>query len=156
VEVDVIARFFLVAVLLNTSVVAAQTGPPPEPLDAAETALVRALALPDRDAFRQLLSPDAVFLFPAEARGPEAIIEKWLPFLIDPAVTLALTIETSATAESGEMGHTAGTFAINGRTTHGIRTTPAGSFSIDWRVVEGRWKIASLSGAGPRGKKRVR
>jgi hypothetical protein len=92
-----------------------------------------------------------VFFFPAEARGPEAIVEKWLPFLVDPALTLALTIDSSTTAPSGEMGQTTATFAIYGRTNKGMRTTPAGSVSIVWRVVDGRWMIATLSGAGKGG-----
>jgi ketosteroid isomerase-like protein len=147
--VDVIARVFLAALipLLNISTVAAQT----RPLASAESALVRALAVPDRDAFQQLLASDAVFFFPAEARGPEAIVEKWLPFLVDPALTLALTIDSSTTAPSGEMGQTTATFAIYGRTNKGMRTTPAGSVSIVWRVVDGRWMIATLSGAGKGG-----
>jgi uncharacterized protein DUF4440 len=153
-EVDVIARVFLaaVALLLNASRVSAQAGSPTPPLTAAEGALVRALAVPDRDAFRQLLATDAVSFFPAEARGPEAIIEKWLPFLVDPALTLALTIDASTTAQSGETGQTAATFAINGRTNKGMRTTPVGTFSIAWRMVEGQWKIATLGGAGKGGK----
>ena len=154
--VDVIARVFLAALLLNASSLVAQTRPVVPPLEAAERALVTALALPDLDAFRQLLAPDAVFFFPVEARGPEAITEKWLPFLLDPALTLALAIDTSTTTESGELGQTAGTFAIYGRTNKGMRTTPAGSFSIVWRVVEGRWKIGTLSGAGKGGIKLVR
>jgi hypothetical protein len=88
-----------------------------------------------------------VFFFPVEARGPDAIIEKWLPFLLDPAVTLALMIDSSTTAQSGEMGQTTAAFAINGRTNHGMRTTPVGTFSIAWRLVGGQWKIATVSGA---------
>lgn len=151
-----IARVFLAACFLNASPLAAQTTPMVPPLQTAEVALVRALALPDRDAFRQLLASDAVFYFPVESRGPEAIVGKWLPFLLDPALTLALTIDSSTTAESGEMGQTAGTFAVNGRTNKGMQTTPAGSFSIVWRVVDGRWKIATLGGAGKGGIRLVR
>ena len=140
-----ITRVLLAALLLNPSVLGAQTASPIPPLEAAEGAFVRALAIPDRDAFRQLLAPDAVFSFPAEARGEEAIIEKWQPFLRDPALTIAVTIDNSTTAQSGEMGQTSGTFAINGRTNKGMRTTPAGGFSIVWRVVQGQWKIVTLS-----------
>ena len=143
-----IAFLFVAAMLLNASSLAAQDRPASPPLTAAEGALVRALALADRDAFRQLLAPDAVSYFPAEAHGPDAITEKWLPFLLDPALTLVLTIETSTTAESGEMGQTIGTFSIHGRTTKGMSTTPAGAFSIAWRRIEGSWKIGTLSSAG--------
>jgi hypothetical protein len=147
----VTARAFLAALLLNSSTVAAQTPPAPPPLEAAERALVQALSLPDRESFRQLLAPDAVFFLPAEAHGPDAITGKWLPFLLDPALTMVLTIETSTTARSGEVGQTSGTFAINGRTNIGVRTTPGGSFSIVWHLVEGRWKIHTLRGGGKGG-----
>jgi ketosteroid isomerase-like protein len=153
VEVTMTARVFLAALLLNTLPLAGQTRPAAPPLEAAEAAFVKALAVPDRDVFRQLLAPDTVFFFPVEARGPEAIVEKWLPFLLDPALTLALAIDTSTTAQSGEIGQTVATFAIKGRTNAGMRTTPAGSFSIAWRLVDGQWKIRTLSGAGKGGVK---
>lgn len=155
-EADVIGRTVLAVFLMSASSVAAQTSAQVSTLQSAERALVTALAMPDRDAFRQLLAPDAVFYFPVEARGPEAITEKWLPFLLDPALTLVLTIDASTTAHSGDMGQTTATFAIKGRTNKGMQTTPAGSFSIVWRAVEGRWKIATLSGAGKGGIRLVR
>ena len=145
------ARAFLAALLLNSSTVAAQTPPAPPPLETAERALVQALSLPDRESFRQLLAPDAVFFLPVEAHGPDAITGKWLPFLRDPALTMGLTIETSTTATSGEIGQTSGTFAINGRTNIGMRITPGGTFSIVWHLAEGSWKIHTLSGAGKGG-----
>ena len=151
-----IARVLLAALFLNASSLAAQTRPAVPPLKAAEGALVAALAAADQNAFRRLLGPDTVFYFPVEARGPEAIVAKWLPFLLDPALTLVLTIDTSTTAESGEMGQSTATFAIKGRTNKGVQTTPAGSFSIVWRVVEGQWKIATLGGAGKGGVKLAR
>lgn len=149
-----IAFLFVAAMLVNASPLAAQSRPLSPPLTAAEAALVQALALADRDAFRQLLAPDAVSYFPAEAHGPDAITEKWRPFLLDPALTLMVTIETSTTAESGEMGQTTGTFAVRGRTNKGMSTTPAGAFSIEWRRIEGSWKIGTLSDAGKGGMRR--
>jgi len=149
----VIARAFLATLLLNSATMAAQTTPAPPPLELAERALVQALSLPDRDAFRQLLAPDAVFFLPVDAYGPDAITGKWLPFLLDPALTMVLTIDSSTTATAGKVGLTSGTFAIHGRTNLGVRTTPGGTFSIVWHLVEDRWKIQTLSGAG-RGEKR--
>ncbi|RPI57186.1 MAG: DUF4440 domain-containing protein [Acidobacteria bacterium] len=140
-----IARVFMAALLLHSSPLAAQTATPPPPLDAAERALVSALMLPDREAFRQLLAADAVFDVPVEVRGPDAIVQKWLPFLASPEVRMAPIIETSTTAETGKTGETSGTFAVYGRTTKGMTMTSVGAFSITWRLVEGRWKIERLS-----------
>lgn len=150
-----LARVFLLVFVLTASSVNAQT-PRASTLESAERALVTVLARPDRDAFRQLLAPDAVFYFPAEARGHEAILASWLPFLLDPALTLVLTIDSSTTADAGDMGQSGARFAIKGRTNKGMETTPAGSFSIVWRVVDGRWKISTLSGAGKGGIKLAR
>jgi ketosteroid isomerase-like protein len=128
--------------------VAAQTAAAP-PLHTAERALVNALMIPDRDAFRQLIAPDAVFSIPSDAQGAEAIVDKWRPFLQNRDVTVALTIETSAIAASGEAGRTSGTLAIYGRTAHGMSMTPAGAFSITWRLVDGQWRIGALTRATP-------
>lgn len=152
-----IARFFMAliaALLLSSASVAAQATALP-PLDAAERALVKALMLPDPDAFRQLLASDAVSTLPAEAHGPDAIVEKWRPFLSSSEVRLAPIIESSTTAESGAMAQTSGTLTIYGRTTNGMRTTPAGTFAVLWRLVEGEWKIGMLTRAGQTGIKRI-
>ncbi len=152
-----IARFFLAliaALLLSSASVGAQTTALP-PLDAAERALVKALMLPDPDAFRQLLASDAISTLPAEAHGPDAIVEKWRPFLSSSEVRLAPIIESSTTAQSGSMAQTSGTLTIYGRTTNGMRTTPAGTFAILWRLVDGEWKIGMLTRAGQTGIKRI-
>jgi ketosteroid isomerase-like protein len=152
--VNVTARTFLTALLLlNSSTLAAQVAPASSLLAAAERALVNALMLPDPQVFRQLLADDSVFLVPAEARGPDAILDKWSPFLSTREVRLALTIENSMTDESGATGETSGTFAVYGRTNKGMHTTPLGAFSIAWRLVDGEWKIASLTNGSKTGTK---
>jgi ketosteroid isomerase-like protein len=143
-EGHVIARVFIAALLFvsHSVVVTAQTESPR--LDTAERALVNALMRPDGDAFRQLLASDAVFLVPSEAHGPDAILEQWRPFLSGSDARIALTIESSMIAESGSTGQTTGTLHVWARTNKGMSTTPVGVFSIDWRLVDGRWKIATL------------
>ena len=139
--------------ILCASSLAAQMAPERPPLGMAERALVNALMLPDSDAFRQLLAADAVVSLPVEARGADAIVEKWQPFLKSREVTLALTIESSATAASGDTAETLGTFAIYGRTAKGMSTTQVGAVSIAWRLVDGQWKIGTLSRTGKAGAK---
>jgi ketosteroid isomerase-like protein len=145
----VIARIFIAALLLTPWPLAAQTTAAAPPLQAAERALVNALMIPDQDAFRQLIAPDAVFSIPGDAHGPDAIVEKWRPFLLNRDVTVALTIEASTIADSGDSGRTSGTLAIYGRTNHGMSMTPAGSFSIAWRLVDGQWRIGALTRTAP-------
>jgi ketosteroid isomerase-like protein len=138
---------------VSNTVVFAQTPATPR-LETAERALVNALMRPDGDAFRQLLATDAVFLVPAEAHGPDAILEQWRPFLSGSEARIALTIESSTTAESGATGQTTGTLHVWARTNKGMSTTPVGGFSIDWRLVDGHWKIATLM-RGAKGRARL-
>ena len=138
-----IARVVIAALLLSSSPLAAQMSPASPPLEKAERALVNALLLPDSDAFRELIADDAVFLLPAEARGPEAIVEKWRPFLSGTGARMAITIESSTT--DGQTGHTSGSLAVYARTTNGMSTTPVGGISIAWRLVAGQWKIGTLT-----------
>jgi len=143
------ARAFIAALLVSVPAsLYSQSSAAPASLESAERTLVNALMLPDADAFRQLIAADAVFQVPAEARGPEAIVEKWRPFLSSREVTMAMTIEGSSTSESGQEGHTLATLAIYGRTNRGMRTTPLGTFTIAWRIEEGRWKIGTLTRGG--------
>ena len=155
VEVHVISRIVIAAALLvtNTAVVFAQSTDTPR-LEAAERALVNALMRPDGDALRQLLAADSVFLVPSEAHGPDAILERWRPFLSGTDARIALTIESTTIAESGATGQTTGTLHVWARTNKGMSTTPVGVFSIDWRLVDGRWKIATLA-RGAKGRTRL-
>jgi ketosteroid isomerase-like protein len=116
----------------------------------AERAFQGALERHDRVAFVAMFAPDAECTLPAVAHGPEAIANLWLPFLIDPGTTLILTAADVVTTTAGDSGTTAGTFAIRGRTPSGIRTVPGGTYSIVWRVIDGRWKIRTLGGSGHR------
>jgi ketosteroid isomerase-like protein len=147
--------FFATVILLNAATLAAQSAQETPPLETAERALVNALLRPDAEAFRQLLAADAVFSVPAQVQGADAIVEKWQPFLKGGEVRLSLTIDSSTTAQSGERGQTLGTFAVYGRTLNGMSTTPVGAVSIAWRVIDGRWKIETLSRTGKAAKQRA-
>ncbi len=121
---------------------------PAQSLQDADRAFADALMCHDRQAFVAAFAPDAESTLPSVKRGPEAIASSWLPFLIDPGTTMVLTSTAVTTAPSGDSGNSTGTLAIRGRTANGIRTIPAGTYSIVWRVVDGGWKITTLAGAG--------
>jgi len=129
-----------------TSVVRAQTSTPS--LQDAERAFSEALLRHDRAAFVAAFAPDAESSLPTLKRGPEAIASSWLPFLIDPGTTMVLTSTRVTMAPSGDVGDSTGTLAIRGRTSNGIQTIPAGTYSIAWRLLDGHWRIATLAGSG--------
>jgi ketosteroid isomerase-like protein len=120
------------------------------PLRQAERAFADALVNHDRAAFAAMFAADAESTLPSVTRGPEAIANAWLPFLIDHGTTMLLTTTEVVTTAAGDSGTSAGTFAIRGRSRNGIQTTPAGTYSIGWRLLDGRWKIATLNGSGNR------
>ena len=113
--------------------------------DAANSFAV-ALANHDRAAFVAMFADDAESTLPTARRGAEAIADAWLPFLIDPGTTMILTVTDVVTTAEGDRGTSSGSLAIRGRTDKGIQTLPVGTYSLTWRLVDGRWKIATLSG----------
>ena len=116
-------------------------------LQDAERAFSEALLRHDRAAFEATFAPAAECSLPTVKRGPEAIANSWLPFLIDPGTTMVLTSTRVTIAPSEDAGDSTGTFAIRGRTSNGIQTIPAGTYSIGWRLLDGHWKIVTLSGS---------
>jgi uncharacterized protein DUF4440 len=124
----------------------------PPSLREAERAFADALARHDRAAFVAMFAPEAESSLPVEKHGPEAIATAWLPFLIDPGTTLLLETTEVTMGTSSDVGNTAGTFAVRGRTNMGIQTIPLGTYSIAWLLVDGRWKISRLSGSTNEGR----
>jgi hypothetical protein len=149
-------RIGLVAVLacLPAAVATAQSARRPasgtQSLAVAEHALIEALMRRDRAAFRKLLAPDSVFFFPTMSEGPEAIINTWLPFLVDGGPTMAV-VSDGVRVSGANTGSSNGSFTIQGQTDEGFETIPAGTLNISWRRVGGAWKVSALDGVGAGG-----
>jgi ketosteroid isomerase-like protein len=144
-----IGRWAGFVLLLSVPVHAgAGQAPASGPLEDADRAFAAALTQHDRAAFVALLAPDAESTLPTAKRGPEAIANSWLPFLVDPGTTMMLTTTAVVTAPGSGVGTSTGTFAIRGRTATGVQTVPGGTYSLSWRLIDGRWKIAAISGGG--------
>src|SRR5260370_930146 len=106
------------------SPVHAQEAPPS--LREADRAFADALVRHDRAAFVAMFAPDAESSLPVENHGPEAIASAWLPFLIDTGTTMLLETTEVTPGTSSDVGNTAGTFAVRGRTNTGVQTIPLG------------------------------
>jgi ketosteroid isomerase-like protein len=136
-----------VALLASTFVSQVHTQALPPSLREAERAFADALVRHDRAAFAAMFTPDAESSLPVEKHGPEAIAAEWLPFLIDTGTTMLIETTEVTAGASSDVGNTAGTFAVRGRTNTGVQTLPLGTYSIAWRLVDGRWRISKLSGS---------
>ena len=139
---------FLVLLLIACLPVGAAGGQQPATasLAEAERAFANALANHDRAAFVRMFTANAESTLPTVTRGPEAIGNAWLPFLIDPGTTMLVLTTNVVTSPEGDTGTSTGTLAIRGRTNNGIQTVPAGTYSMTWRRLGDDWKIATLSG----------
>jgi ketosteroid isomerase-like protein len=122
------------------------SGQTPSSLKTADQAFADALTHHDRAAFVALLSPDATSSLPVATHGPDAIADSWLPFLIDPGTTMVLTCGDVRPDASGDTGTTTGSLAVTGRTNRGIQTIPLGTYVIEWKMLDGQWKIKLLGG----------
>ena len=141
---------FAVALLLLLSAPSAwarSTPAPPALIDAIRS-LDDALANHDRDAFAKLIAPDAVFTLPAPTRGADAIVKAWLPFLMAGGNTMTLTSSSPDTAASADLAYVAGSFTITGRSTGSPVVDARGEYIAVWRLIEGHWQLAALSGTG--------
>jgi ketosteroid isomerase-like protein len=146
-----IQELFFAVLLVSLALAPARAQTPAPSLEAAEQAFADTLLNHDRPAFMATFTADAECSLPTKKHGPEDIAKAWLPFLIDPSTTMLLTSTKVVVDRAGEVGSTTGTFAIRGRTSAGVRTIPAGTYSIVWRLVDGRWRIGALSGSGNAG-----
>jgi len=144
-------RYGLGALLLAVSIATPRARAAAGSLQDADRAFADTLARHDRTAFAESFSRDAECSLPTMKRGRDAIADSWLPFLIDPGTTMILTTTDVTTDPSGDTGTTKGGLAVRGRTNNGIQTVPLGTYVIAWRVIDGRWTIASLTGSLKKG-----
>jgi ketosteroid isomerase-like protein len=142
------AAAIVVATLVAT--VSLSAGQGPASLSDAQRALDDALESHDRSAFVAVLAPDASVFLPVPAHGADAIAAAWMPFLMSGANTLTLTPQAPVVAASGDMAYVAGTFAITAVGNAPVKPA-SGEYVAVWRVIDGRWKLSALGGAGTPG-----
>jgi ketosteroid isomerase-like protein len=128
---------------------AAQSQPPQLPaLKAAQTALIDALSRQDRTAFERSLAPDAFFMIPFATHGVEAIVQLWLPLLTPGRGSVTMTAAGDPViAASGDLAYTTGTLALKTQVTNVAQNA---EYVAVWRLIDGTWKLAVLSGGSTR------
>ena len=106
----------------------------------------------DTDKFIANFTPDATFAMagmPA-LTGPNAIKDFHAAMLKAPGFDITWKAARAGVAASGDLGYTAGTYAITMNNPAGAPTTEKGNYVTLWKKVDGAWKAIEDSG-GPDG-----
>jgi ketosteroid isomerase-like protein len=139
-----IRGIFLCLFLGAAASASAQSQPQqPSALKAAQTGLIDALSRQDRAAFEKYLAADAFFTIPFATHGADAIVQLWLPLLTPGRGSVTMTAGDPVTAGSGDLAYTTGTLALK---TQVSNVAQNGEYVAVWRLIDGNWKLAVLSG----------
>ncbi len=105
-------------------------------VEAVERAFAKSMADRDIDAFRELVSEEAVFLGGGTAlRGRQAVLEHWSRYFEGATAPFSWEPETVAVLESGRLGISTGP-VLNAE---GVRTS---TYTSIWRLNSaGEWRI---------------
>jgi uncharacterized protein (TIGR02246 family) len=117
---------------------------------AADEAMAAAVARGDRDAFREALAEDALFLGGGVTKGRDEVVASW-SVLLDPESGTSLRwLPTEArVAESGDLAYTVGEFTITRSGADGD-TKARGLYVTVWgRGDDGRWRVLVDAGSPP-------
>jgi ketosteroid isomerase-like protein len=141
-------RGMFVCLFLGAASASAQPQPPqPQALKATQAALIDVLTRQDRAAFERFLAPDAFFMIPFATHGAEAIVQLWLPLLTPGRGSVTMTAGDPVIAGSGDLAYTTGTLALKTQVTNVAQNA---EYVAVWRLVDGNWKLAVLSGGAAR------
>ncbi len=110
-------------------------------IQAAERALSAALEQHDRAAFERLIAPDATFFTPSLLQGREAIVQGWIPFLLNTGSTIVL--ERSRTTGHDDVIVTEGKFSITGAGP--VRPVQNATFMAVWKRAAEGWLLYSFA-----------
>ena len=106
----------------------------------------------DIDKFVTYFTPDATMGMagmPA-MKGPQAIKDNMGPMMKAPGFDITWKATRAEVAASGDLGWTAGTYAITMNNPAGSPMTEKGKYVTNWKKINGAWKVVEDTG-GPDG-----
>ena len=144
------------ATLIVVAVVAVSCAPTVN-VEQEKTALMAADAewlknAKDIDRFTSFFTPDATMAMagmPA-MKGPQAVKDNMGPMMKAPGFDISWKATQAEVAASGDLGITAGTYALTMNNPAGAPMTEKGNYLTTWRKVDGAWKVIYDTG-GPVG-----
>jgi ketosteroid isomerase-like protein len=137
-------RFATVAVVAFVAASCAQT----VNVEQEKTALMAvdadwAKSVGDMDKFSSFLAPDATFTMsgaPA-VHGDKTIRETLTGLTKAPGFALTWKATRADVSASGDLGYTAGDYALSMNNAAGVASTEKGAFLTTWKKINGAWKV---------------
>jgi uncharacterized protein (TIGR02246 family) len=106
----------------------------------------------DIDKFAAYFTPDGTMSMagmPAMV-GPQAVKNSMGPMMKAPGFDISWKATRAAVASSGDLGYTAGTYAITMNNPAGAPMTERGKYQTTWKKIDGAWRVIEDTG-GPDG-----
>lgn len=97
----------------------------------------------DLDKFSSFLAPDATFTMsgaPA-VHGDKTIRETLTGLMKAPGFALTWKATRADVSASGDLGYTAGDYALSMNNAAGVASTEKGAFLTTWKKINGAWKV---------------
>ena len=97
----------------------------------------------DMDKFSSFLAPDATFTMsgaPA-VHGDKTIRETLTGLMKAPGFALTWKATRADVSASGDLGYTAGDYALSMNNAAGVASTEKGAFLTTWKKINGAWKV---------------
>ena len=115
----------------------------------ADREMNRAVEAKAKARFASFLAKDAAFLGSVLARGPNAVVEAWAPYLAaDRKSTLRWEPREAHVSSSGDLGYTLGTFTLETADAEGRKETRTGHYVTVWRKQpDGTWQAVADAGS---------
>lgn len=108
----------------------------------------------DESRFRALIADDATFGggSPDQARGVDAIVKSWAPFLQAGGPSLTWKPTRAEVLAGADIGYTVGTWERRTKTSEGGESVARGQYMTVWaKQPDGRWKaVFDAGGEDPR------
>ena len=82
-----------------------------------------------------------------ELKGPKAIQDALTPMTKAPGFNLKWTANRADVSASGDLGYTAGTYAITMDNAAGKPATEKGKYVTTWKKINGEWKVVEDGGS---------
>lgn len=114
----------------------------------AEIAFALSVEERDKDAFAELIHPDARFVGDGVSRGREAVVDAWSVFFTADGPRLSWRPMIVEVLDSGDLALSRGPYRLQAVADDGSAIEQWGTFNSTWqRQADGRWQVVFDAGS---------